>query len=55
MDASRRGDPPPGMLQNLVAMELSHIRNGLIHPREAFPFGSIPCGLGDGWTPGSGR
>jgi hypothetical protein len=57
-DGTRRGaapDAPPGMLQNLVTMETFGIRNGLIEHVEAFPFVTIPYGLGNGWTIGSGR
>jgi hypothetical protein len=62
-DGTRRGAPapgasmssPPGMLQNLVTMETFGIRGGLIHEVEAFPFVTIPYGLGNGWTMGSGR
>ena len=57
-DGTRRGAPadaPPGMLQNLVTMETFGIRGGRIHEVEAFPFVTIPYGLGNGWTPGSGR
>ena len=57
-DGTRRGAPPdapPGMLQNLVTMETFGIRGGLIHEVEAFPFVTIPYGLGNGWTIGSGR
>jgi hypothetical protein len=57
-DGTRRGAPadaPPGMLQNLVTMETFGIRNGLIHHVEVFPFVTLPYGLGNGWTPGSGR
>jgi hypothetical protein len=57
-DGTRRGaaaDAPPGMLQNMVTMETFGIRNGLIHEVEVFPFVTIPYGLGNGWTPGSGR
>lgn len=57
-DGTRRGaapDAPPGMLQNLVTMETFGIRGGLIHHVEAFPFVTIPYGLGNGWTIGSGR
>lgn len=46
---------PPGMLQNLATMETFSVRGGLIHHVEAAPFVSIPYGLGNGWTPGSGR
>jgi hypothetical protein len=57
-DGTRRGaspDDPPGMLQNLVTMETFGIRDGLIHHVEAFPFVTLPYGLGNGWTPDSGR
>jgi hypothetical protein len=57
-DGTRRGAPPdapPGMLQNLVTMETFGIRGGLIHEVEVFPFVTIPYGLGNGWTEGSGR
>ena len=36
-------------------METFAIRDGLIHHVEVFPFVSLPFGLGDGWTPGSGH
>jgi hypothetical protein len=57
-DGTRRGaapDAPPGMLQNLVTMETFAIRGGLIRHVEAFPFVTLPYGLGDGWTVDSGR
>ena len=57
-DGTRRGakpGDPPGMLQNLVTMETFGIRDGLIRHVEAFPFVTLPYGLGNGWTPGSGR
>jgi hypothetical protein len=57
-DGTRRGAPPdapPGMLQNMVTMETFAIRGGLIHHVEVFPFVTLPYGLGNGWTPGSGR
>ncbi len=57
-DGTRRGaapDAPPGMLQNLVTMETFAVRGGLIHHVEVFPFVTLPYGLGNGWTPGSGR
>jgi hypothetical protein len=57
-DGTRRGaapDAPPGMLQNLVTMETFSVRGGLIHHVEAAPFVTLPYGLGNGWTPGSGR
>ena len=31
------------------------IRGGLIHEVEMFPFVTLPYGLGNGWTEGSGR
>ena len=46
---------PPGMLQNLVTMETFSVRGGQIHHVEAAPFVTIPYGLGNRWTPGSGR
>lgn len=57
-DGTRRGAPPnspPGMMLNLYTMETFGIRGGLIHEVEAFPFVTIPYGLGNGWTEGSGR
>ena len=57
-DGTRRGAPPdapPGTLQNLVTMETFSVRGGLIHHVEAAPFVTLPYGLGNGWTPGSGR
>jgi hypothetical protein len=51
---AKPGDPP-GMILNLVTMETFGIRNGLIHHVEAFPFVTLPYGLGNGWTMGSGR
>jgi hypothetical protein len=57
-DGTRRNaapNAPPGMLQNLVTVETFGIRGGLIHEVEVFPFVTLPYGLGDGWTPGSGR
>jgi hypothetical protein len=57
-DGTRRGAPadaPPGMLQNLVTMETFGVRGGQIHMVQVFPFVTIPYGLGNGWTPGSGR
>jgi hypothetical protein len=44
-----------GQLQNMVTMETFGIRGGRIHEVEVFPFVTIPYGLGNGWTPGSGR
>ena len=43
------------MLQNLVTMETFSVRGGQIHHVEAAPFVTIPYGLSNGWTPGSGR
>ena len=57
-DGTRRGatpDAPPGMLQNLVTMETFSVRGGHIHHVEAAPFVTLPYGLGNGWTPDSGR
>jgi hypothetical protein len=57
-DGTRRGaapDAPPGMLQNLVTMETFSVRGGLIHHVEAAPLVTLPYGLGNGWTTGSGR
>jgi hypothetical protein len=57
-DGTRRGatpEDPPGMLQNLVTMETFSVRGGQIHHVEAAPCVTIPYGLGNGWTPGSGR
>ena len=57
-DGTRRGaapDAPPSMLQNLVTMETFSVRGGLIHHVEAAPFVTLPYGLGNGWTLGSGR
>jgi hypothetical protein len=54
---SRNAKPgdPPGMILNLVTMETFGIRTGLIHHVEVFPFVTLPYGLGNGWTMGSGR
>jgi hypothetical protein len=57
-DGTRRGAPPdapPGMLQNLVTMETFGVRGGQIHNVIVMPFVTIPYGLGNAWTPGSGR
>ena len=57
-DGTRRGakpDDPPGMLMNAMIVESFGVRGGKIHEVEAMPFVTIPYGLGDGWTPGSGR
>ncbi len=51
---AKPGDPP-GMILNLVTMETFGIRNGLIQHVEASPFVTLPYGLGNGWTIGSGR
>jgi hypothetical protein len=58
LDGTRRGAAPdaqPGMLQNAMIVESFGIRGGKIHEVEAMPFVTIPYGLGDGWTEGSGR
>lgn len=44
-----------GMMLNMVTMESFAIRHGRIMHVEAFPFVTFPYGLGNGWTPGSGR
>ena len=44
-----------GMVINLVTMETFGIRGGQIHEVEAFPFVTLPYGLGDGWSPATGR
>jgi hypothetical protein len=57
-DGTRRGarpDDPPGMLMNAMIVESFGIRGGKIHEVEAMPFVTIPYGLDDGWTEGSGR
>ena len=57
-DGTRRGaaaDAPPGMLQSLLTMETFSVWGGQIHHVEAAPFVTIPYGLSNGWTPGSGR
>jgi hypothetical protein len=57
-DGTRRGakpGDPPGMLQNLVTVETFGIGGSRIPEVEVFPFVTIPYGLGNGWTPGSGR
>ena len=57
-DGTRRGaapDAPPGMLMNAMIVESFGIRGGKIHEVEAMPFVTVPYGLGDGWTEGSGR
>jgi hypothetical protein len=57
-DGTRRGaapDAPPGMLMNAMIVESFGVRGGKIHEVEAAPFVTIPYGLGDGWTEGSGR
>jgi hypothetical protein len=43
------------MLMNAMIVETFGIRGGKIHEVEAMPFVTIPYGLGDGWTEGSGR
>lgn len=47
--------PGIAMVLNLVTMETFGIRGGKIHEVEAFPFVTLPYGLGDGWTPATGR
>jgi hypothetical protein len=57
-DGTRRAaapDAPPGMLMNAMIVESFGIGGGKIHEVEAMPFVTIPYGLGDGWTEGSGR
>jgi hypothetical protein len=52
----RRRPPPTAEPQaTVVTMETFAIRGGLIHHVEVFPFVTLPYGLGNGWTPGSGR
>lgn len=55
--AGSLGASRPGiaMVLNLVTMETFGIRNGKIHEVEAFPFVTLPYGMGDGWSPASGR
>jgi len=43
------------MVLNMVTMESFAVRKGKILHVEAFPFVTFPYGLGNGWTPGSGR
>jgi hypothetical protein len=52
--AAARPLPLLVLLQNLVTMEVFAI-HGLIHHVEVFPFVTVPYGLGNGWTSGSGR
>lgn len=47
--------PGIGMVTNLATMETIAVRGGQIHEVEAFPFVTIPYGLGDGWTPAKAR
>jgi hypothetical protein len=58
-DGTRRGQnpyqPPPAMMLCLDTMETFGIRGGQIHEVEAFPFVTLPYGLGNGWTEGSGH
>lgn len=44
-----------GMVTNMITMETFAIHGGKIHDIEAFPFITIPYGLGDGWDMGSGH
>lgn len=59
VDVVGLGDMPGSnrmaMMLNMVTMESFAIRNGKIMHVEAFPFVTFPYGLGNGWTPGSGR
>ena len=48
-------DAPPGTLMNAMIVESFGIRSGKIHEVKAMRFVTIPYGLGDGRTPGSGR
>jgi hypothetical protein len=41
--------------RHAMIVESFGIRGGKIHEVEAMPFVTIPYGLGDGWTEGSGR
>jgi hypothetical protein len=43
------------MATPLVTMETFSVRGGQIHHVEAAPFVTLPYGLGNGWTPASGR
>jgi hypothetical protein len=43
------------MLMNAMIVESFGMGGGKIHEVEAMPFVTIPYGLGDGWTEGSGR
>ena len=47
--------PGIAMVLNLVTMETFGIRGGKIHEVEAFPFVTLPYGIGDGWSPATGR
>jgi hypothetical protein len=44
-----------GMILNMVTMETFGVRGDKIHEIEAFPFVTFQYGLGDGWSPSSGR
>jgi hypothetical protein len=44
-----------GMILNMVTMETFAVNDGKIHAVEAFPFVTFQYGLGDGWTPATGR
>jgi hypothetical protein len=46
--------PDPNTGQGKEQLRFS-LRVGKIHEVEAMPFVTIPYGLGDGWTEGSGR
>ena len=44
-----------GMVINLTTMETFGIRDGQIHEVEAFPFVTIPYGIGNGWSNASAK
>lgn len=54
-DSIAASRPGIAMVLNLVTMETFGIRGGKIHEVEAFPFVTLPYGVGDGWTPATGR
>jgi hypothetical protein len=55
LPAAPGGGNRMAMMLNMVTMESFAVRNGRIMHVEAFPFVTFPYGLGNGWTPGSGR
>ena len=55
MSALYKKNPKAVPPLNLVTMETFSVRGGQIHHVEAFRFVTLPYGLGNGWTPGSGR